>query len=93
MNRHFRASHPEPFRHVIFYSNGRVPRLCPKKHKVAAGKPLHAGGPRAARAIPTPSGNSKSSRKLGYAWLNVQHEPEWRIRFVSANGKTDESES
>jgi len=71
MNRHFRASHPEPFRHVIFYSNGRVPRLCPKKHKVAAGKRLHAGGPRAARAIPTPSGNSKSSRKLGYAWLNV----------------------
>ena len=72
MNRHLRRLIPEPFDTSFFIRMVGSPRLCPKQHKVAAGKPLHAGAPRDAHAIRAPSGNSKSSRKPGYAWLSVQ---------------------
>jgi len=51
---------------------------------------------RAARRARDPNAK-RQFEELAQAWLRLaeraEHQPEWRIRFVSDNGKTDESES
>jgi len=94
MNCLFKTFAPEPFRHVIFYSNGRVTSVMSEKAQSCRRKAAACW--RAARRARDPNAK-RQFEELAQAWLRLaqraEHQPEWRVRFVSDNGKTDESES